>query len=228
MATSAARRARGALAVATALATLAGCETPTVDAETFAYDPTGITARQVYHWPLGVTLAIYVDPTAAPPGDSLRRLVERGAAQWRDSLYYREFDVRIAESPADADVIVHHAAAPLLVATLDCAYSPFGGGYTFFCPYPSAENADSALVLPLRSGAPGRVKIDVRVNRAATDSDAEFAALVAHELGHAFGIGGHSPEPADLMFGAPRAPAPTADDARTLRWVLHQPASIRF
>jgi predicted Zn-dependent protease len=67
------------------------------------------------------------------------------------------------------------------------------------------------------------VKVDVRVDRGRVDSEHAFRALVAHELGHVVGIGAHSDDPADLMFGAPSVLAPSARDARTLRYVLHQP-----
>ena len=177
---------------------------------------------RIYHWPLGTTVSIYVDPAESPAGTDLADAVRQGAAAWSRSVYYREFAVRLAATPGDADVIVHHAAAPLLVGTGSCAYPPVSaGGITFFCP---AIAGDSVETLPLLAGGPGRVKMDVRVDRGRVADDAGFRSLVAHELGHVFGIGAHSDRVEDLMFGAPRAAAPSAADQRTLRYLLHEPA----
>jgi predicted Zn-dependent protease len=39
-------------------------------------------------------------------------------------------------------------------------------------------------------------------------SDAELRLTIEHELGHAFGVGGHSPSPKDVMFPAPTVGTP--------------------
>ena len=63
---------------------------------------------------------------------------------------------------------------------------------------------------------------DLREIREGTEA---LQATALHELGHAFGLWGHSPDPADAM--APFQPAdPTlilsAVDRRTLQWVRRQ------
>jgi hypothetical protein len=223
---SRARRSR-ALAALAALALLAGCDTPAATAESPAYDPTSLTGGLVYRWPVGRTISVYVDPTGAPADGSLRTAVARGTEAWRDVIHYREFAWRLVSDPSDADVIVHVSAAPLLVEPTGCSYDAGGGGYTYFCPS-EGPGVDTALTLPLRSGRPGRVKVDLRVDPARVNGQAGLVSLVTHELGHVLGLGAHSNEPADVMFGAPTATVPSARDARTLRYVLHQPADIRL
>jgi len=50
--------------------------------------------------------------------------------------------------------------------------------------------------------------------------------VVAHEMGHVVGIGGHSPPTSDLMYTRPTVSAPTDRDRATLRNVLGRPADI--
>lgn len=209
---------------------VAACDAPTVPAEGPAYDPIAITGV-IYHWPLGRTIAVYVDETQSPAGADLPGVVAEAARLWEDGLYYREFAIALVSNPSAADIVLHFRAAPRIVGTADCAPSDIGAGYTFFCPAPGEggeELGDSVLTLPLLSGAPSRVKMDIYVDGARATTRAQLLSVVAHELGHALGIGSHSDESADLMFTAPTAPRPTARDARTLRYVLHQRAELRL
>jgi hypothetical protein len=222
-----ARTARLCLAAAALLA-IAGCDSPVAFGEDRpAYDPTSLTGGLVYRWPTGRTIAVYVDPTDAPTDGSLRAAVEAATRAWSDAIHYREFGWRLVGDPWGADVIVHVSSAPLLIQPTGCSYDTGGGGYTYFCPSGGA-GIDTALTLPLRSGRPSRVKLDLRVDPARVNGQAGLVSLVTHELGHVLGIGAHSNEPADVMFGAPTAPVPSARDARTLRYVLHLPADIRL
>ncbi len=211
------------LFAAALVAALGACDTPTVPAESAGYDPTALTGF-VYHWGPGREIAIYVDPTAAPAGTDLAAAVRDAARVWEAVTRLGEVRLRITATPTDADVIFHHAAAPRLGEAEGC--SPFdvgAGGYTFFC-----IDGETPLVLALRGGPAGRVKMDVAVNRAAADDDAHFRAIVAHELGHVLGIGAHSGEADDLMFGSPRRLTPSDRDARTLRSVFSRRATVAF
>ncbi|MHB1311974.1 MAG: hypothetical protein ACYC3L_08145, partial [Gemmatimonadaceae bacterium] len=100
---------------------------------------------------------------------------------------------------------------------------PFAAGVTFFCPA-----SDTALTLPLLSGAAGRVKVDIAVNIAAASVANPLSALVTHELGHAVGIGGHSPDAGDVMYAAPATSLPSRRDITTLRWVVRQQIELRL
>lgn len=189
-----------------------------------AYDPTQLSGGIVYRWPTGTTIAVYVDPTAVPAGVDLAGATSAGMSAWKSALGGSEFAFRTAASPADADVIVHVSAAPRLVGLAGCAEPPtFAGGVTFFCPA-----RDSALTLPLAGANPGRVKLDIAVNPAATSAVNTLRALVTHELGHAVGIGGHSPDASDVMYGAPAVHTPSRRDIATLQWLVRQAIGLRL
>lgn len=189
-----------------------------------AYDPTQLTAGVLYRWPTGYTVAVFVDPTAVPAGVDFSRAAAGAMTAWKQALDGNQFAFRTATSVADADVILHVSSAPRLVGLAGCAEPPtFAGGVTFFCPA-----ADSALTLPLTSGATGRVKVDISINPAATSAANPLSALVTHELGHAVGIGGHSPDAGDVMFASPSVSTPSARDITTLRWLVRQAIGLRL
>ena len=205
-----------------AILAAAGCDAPNAIGDSPGYDPR-LPGGIVYHWPLGRAISVYVDPAAG--GDALRGAVAPSAAGWRDSVYFAEFTVQLADSPSAADVILHTRDAALLVETGTCSYSPPGAaGVTFFCP---AETGDTLEVLALLSGGPGRVKMDVAVDLARITGSTTVRAVVAHELGHVLGIGSHSNDSGDLMFSVPTVERPSARDASALRWVLHTPGGLR-
>jgi predicted Zn-dependent protease len=166
-----------------------------------------------------------VDPTAVGAGVDLAGATIAGTAAWKAALGGSQFAFRTAASAADADVIVHVSAAPRLVGLAGCAEPPsFAGGVTFFCPA-----RDSALTLPLLAGpGTGRVKLDIAINPAATNAVNTLRALVTHELGHAVGIGGHSPDALDVMFAQPSVSVPSSRDVSTLRWLVRQAIELRL
>jgi hypothetical protein len=225
--------ARLTIAIAAALAA-AACDAPTVPERgpVPSYDvwldtslAGGGTDSILYHWPSGHVLSLYVDPTNAPQDSDLAALVTAGMRQWVDATFYRDVRFRLTSDPADADVIVHHASAPFLVDFAGCTYPLPQPGTTFFC---AAASGDSMQTFPLLAGGGGRVKMDVRVNRAAVPTDERFQALVTHELGHVLGLGGHSADPDDLLWGGLIvASRPTNRDRAALRWVLRQPVELR-
>lgn len=213
------------LAILAASVVVASCDSPTVPEQGFAFDPR-LPGGLVYHWPVGATIAVYVDAAGWPAGLDPEAAVLAAFRQWEEVAHYRDFTLRIADSPADADVIVHHYQAPFLVDVSECSYPDAGGsGVTFFCPN---EALDALEVLPLLSGGPGMVKMDVRVGLPGVITLESIQPYVTHEIGHVLGIGAHSTNPADLMFaGELTVSKPTERDARTLRWVLRQPVDVR-
>jgi hypothetical protein len=209
---------RSACAAAT-LIVVAACTTPSVDGAAPPYDPTALTGGLIYHWPLGTALAIHVVPEPAAGDDALHTSVGNAAARWAASLRYREHGLRLVDDPSAADIMVRDSRTPSPVETSACG----GPGWTdaaastFFCPA-----GDTARTLMLESGAPGRIKVLVTVDVASIGGDAALMAVVLHEIGHALGIGGHSPVPTDAMFPSPAVAFPSSRDAHTLRYLLHR------
>ena len=70
------------------------------------------------------------------------------------------------------------------------------------------------------------MSVVIRVDIGRVTSQAGLTAVVAHELGHALGIGGHSDQPLDLMFGLPTVLTPSGRDGATLRFLLGQHADL--
>jgi predicted Zn-dependent protease len=226
------RSIRAAVVAALGVALMAGCDAPTVPRAVAAYNPTQLTGGLVYHWSRGKTIAIYVDPTGVPAGYDLAAATREAAARWEGRTFYDEFRFAFVSRPDEADVIVHDRFAQRLVDVFDCDAGS-GAGETTIC----AEEPE-ARVLPLLDGGGGRVKVDVGVDPLAPSEQilvtadqtrAEYlVTLIAHELGHVLGIGGHSNSNGDLMNAIPRVRFPSVNDGRTLRAVLRQEPDVRL
>jgi predicted Zn-dependent protease len=181
-----------------------------------------LTAGRVYHWPLGRDIAVHVVPQGDADG-ALRAALGRAAGAWTATLRYRELRLHVVASASDADVVLGYAGEPFPVRLDVCGGIGIPAAFTLPCP-----SGDSVATLPLRDGAPGRVKIAIVVNGDAVTSPGQLDAVVTHELGHALGIGGHSDAAGDVMYADPRSARPSARDAATLRYVLHRPADLRL
>jgi hypothetical protein len=201
----------------------ASCESPTVDGFGPAYDPTSLTAGTLYHWPLGTEIALFVDPASVSDPTGLEATVRRVVDGWAAGLGYRELSFRVSPDVHDADIIVRDARTTLGVDTAGCDGPGWtdAAGSAFFCSAGDTARTFAALV-----GPPGRVKMIVTVDPGAVPSAEAFQALVAHEIGHALGVGGHSSNPNDVMFPAPTVSTPSRDDSRTLRYLLHRPPDL--
>jgi predicted Zn-dependent protease len=226
------RSLRRAVIALGALACLApgACDTPVMVVDDHGFSLVGGIPFS-YHWAPGHEIAIFVDTRGEPAGVDLLAAVNRGIAAWEAVGLLGEVQLTVVTDVHAADVIVHHPDAPSLI-TIDTEVCDLpidiGGGRTYACVVETSPNEFTPQILQLNDGSGGHVKMDVRINLGAISDPQFFDAIVAHELGHVLGIGLHSSNASDLMFGTPRVFVPSNDDAAALRYVLSRPAAARF
>jgi len=208
---------RGILAILLA----AACDNPTAVRPDFAYNPTDLTGGQLYRWSTGARVRVFVEPMGAG-GVDLAGAVQRAVSAWNAVPQEREFTLDVVTNRDLADVIVYDRSLPQPVVTGSCPFNPSGAaGYTYFCPV----NGRAERLRPVASTVL-TTAIVIRVDMTTTATQAALDALVAHEVGHAVGIGGHSPQSTDVMYTRPTVRTPTDRDRNTLRNVLGRVADI--
>ena len=211
-------------AVAVGLVTsflLLGCDNPTVIRPDFAYDPTALTGGLLYRWSTGAKVRVFVEPVA-DSGVNLVLSVQRAVLGWNVVPQAREFVLEVVSSRDAADVIVYDRSVAQPIVTGSCPFNPSGAsGYTYFCPL----NGRAERLR--QTGATMQTAVMViRVDMTTTASQFALDALTAHELGHAVGIGGHSPAAMDVMHTRPTVGIPSDRDRATLRNLLGRAADI--
>lgn len=197
------------------------CDSPTEATPDFAYDPTQLTGGLLYRWASGARVRVFVEPLAAGALD-LTGSVQRAVQAWNAVPQRREFTLEVTSSREAADVIVFDRSVALPVVVGACPFTPSGAaGYTYFCPL----NGRAERLRPVGSNAL-TAAIVIRVDLTTTATQPGLDALVAHEMGHAVGIGGHSEQNTDVMFSRPTVSIPTDRDRSTLRNLLGRVADI--
>ncbi len=212
---------RPAWRVIIAILLTAACDNPTAVRPDFAYNPTDLTNGQLYRWSIGARVRLFVEPMGAG-GVDLASAVQRAVSAWNAVPQGREFTLDVVTNRDLADVIVYDRSIPQPVVTGSCPFNPSGAaGYTYFCPV----NGRAERLRPLASTVLTTALV-IRVDMTTTATQAALDALVAHEVGHAVGIGGHSPQTTDVMYTRPTVRTPTDRDRNTLRNVLGRAADI--
>ena len=170
-------------------------------------------ARSDYGAPSLPQWCVWVQPAAGMEADRWERRwlqgVEAALASWAKFLPV----VRV-EDPRRAHVRVERRRPPL---------RQLAGGWR-------ASNGRSLLqVLEVKRA--DRTLLEPRVTVLVSPElrASSLRATALHELGHAFGLWGHSDNPADAMApvqGASPVLEPSADDRLTLEWIRRQPTGF--
>lgn len=199
---------------------LAGCDSASSTRPAAAYDPTTLTGGLLYRWPSGKTVRVYVLPSVSS-GFDLGTATRQAIVGWNAARHFGEYTLETAPSLAEANIVVFDRDTPTPIRAGSCTFDPRGAsGYTYFCP--DATTPSRAERLLLSAGGPSPITVAIRLDRGRISSQDALNAIVAHEFGHALGIGAHSDDVRDLMFGLPTTSAPSARDRGTLRFVLGQ------
>lgn len=171
-------------------------------------------------WPLQTTWCVWVEPTGTiPPGQAPAQGPDQrwqAAVDWALDQWQRELPIVRVEDPQRAQVRIRRRRPPLGVGA---------DGRT------RASHGRAVLSLHrLDEGPSARVEPRVEVLISPGQRQEAIQATALHELGHAFGLWGHSDHPADAMAVAPGAkPVLTLSprDQATLRWLYQQPTPMR-
>ena len=212
------------LAVLLVMACLA-CDAPTATRPEAAYDPTTLTGGLLYRWGSGTTVRVWVVAGALPTPIDLGLAVRQAIRQWNAVRQFAEFTLTSAANINEAEIVVYDREHVVPVAPGSCVFDPRGGaGYTYFCP--TGGLPQRAERLALSAGGRATVTVVIRLDRGRVSTQRAYNAIMAHELGHALGIGAHSDAAGDLMFGLPTVESPSARDIATLRFLLGRPPGL--
>lgn len=181
----------------------------------------------VYRWPSSGEVRFY----AAPSGDRARDRLLEGALEhavldWADAMGPEGPRLRVTRRREEADVVVQWSDAPSPLELSGCPPRVTGRAATTFCPNPGG---DGLRPYPWASdGAESGVRMVVTILGEEATGETRVRQLVGHELGHALGIGRHSPDPGDLMWGGPlQTVRPSAADRATVRRLYRTAPTLR-
>lgn len=166
-------------------------------------------------WPLERLWCVWVEPPdpvdpALPTSKRWHQAVGAALQEWQQLL-----PIELVEDPLRAQVTVWRRRPPL------------GEGAD---GRPRASHGRALLSLhTVGEGSTATVKPRVEVWISPGQRQEAIQATALHELGHAFGVWGHSEDPQDAMAVSPGAQPVlrlTARDRATVQWLYRQPGRL--
>lgn len=196
----------------------AACDTPTsAPADLPPYDPTSLVGGTIYRWTPGSVVKVWVSPDNRDDR-ALETSTDRAVQRWNDVPQFAEVRLVRTGIMKDANIVIYDRLTANPLSPEVCSYEPRGTGTTWFC-----ISNNRALRIRSADGSETNVTVLIATNRGAVADQALYDAVVVHEFGHALGIGGHSMETTDVMYGNPMVSTPSNRDRQTLWYVFRQP-----
>lgn len=210
------------LAAALFAAPFAACEGPLIPPESIGdiYDfRLATTPPEVLRWPSGTRVRVYADDASGTRPGQLSAALATGAVVWNRHALYGEYELVPVTSVNDADVLLRWSDEPSPVDMSEC--SPVVSiAVTTFCR--DDDDSTRLKVFPLLPGGGGSVRFVITILGTQAGSGDTVERLVIHELGHALGIGRHSPHSQDLMAeGVPTRATLSQRDISTVQVLYH-------
>jgi predicted Zn-dependent protease len=193
---------RRAVPVALLLA-LAGCEgpfmPPTLVSEIYPFN-LETTPSRIFRWQDGSRVRVFAGAAAPDRTTLMQQALTTGARSWNERALYDDYQLVPASSLQEADVLLRWSDEPAPVDMSQCE-PVLSLAVTTFCL--RDDDATRLATFPFLNTGLGesRVRIVVTVLGAAASDVQLTQRLVSHELGHVLGIGRHSDNAQDLMYG---------------------------